>query len=446
MRIEAACALAALIAGGLAGRAAAQTVPAAATASEIDGNGVDLLDGSFNLQQVDVSAGPAEAHGGGVAFARTYGVAGWSNNLRAFLDRRTEGGQTYVYVTFGSTSEKFLLAGGVLAPVVPRGSTLTATPGSGVTTYEYVARDGTRVGFSEYAASSLGSRIDYVLHPRLDRDTYTYKVETLNGIRYERLQSVTNNVGWQLKLSYGANSLSAGTAAEWQRVASVRAINNAVEYCDPAADSCALAAAWPQASYAASGTVRTATDPVSRTWTYSHDGAGRLTGIRRPGSPGDNVTIAYDSNGRVGSVTSAGTWTYGYQDTGNVRTTIVTSPLSNVVTVRSDIAARRILSHTDALGRVTTYQYDGGGRLYRLIAPEGNYVQYTRDGRGNATEVRRVGKPGSGALDIVVSYAFDATCSASGRGRVIVSRPSGLLHALGASARPSRGHSVTAAA
>jgi RHS repeat-associated protein len=388
----------------------AQTAPAA-TASEIDGNGVDLLDGSFNLQQIDVSAGPQELHGGGLGFARTYGVSGWSNNQRAFLDRRVEGGQTYVYVTFGAVAEKFQYVGGVYTPVVPRGSTLTATAGSGVTTYVYVARDGTRVGFSEYAASSLGSRIDYVLHPRQDLDTYTYKVEFLNGIRYERLQSVTNNVGWQLKLSYGTNVLTTGSAAEWQRVAAVKAINNAVEYCNPAADGCSLAAAWPEASYGLSGSVRTATDPVARTWTYTHDGAGRLAGIRRPGSPSDNVTIGYDGNGRVATFTSGGTWTYAYSDVGNTRTTTVTSPLSSVTTVQSDIAARRITSRTDALGRTTTYQYDAGGRLYRVTAPEGNYAQFTRDARGNTIEDRRVAKPGSGAADIVTSFAFDGTCA-----------------------------------
>jgi RHS repeat-associated protein len=391
--------------------ARAQTVAPAATASEIDGNGVDLLDGSLNLNRVDVSAGPQELHGGGLLFARTYGVSGWSDNLRAKLDPRVEGGQAYVYVTFGSVAEKFLYAGGAYTAVVPRGSTLTATAGSGVTTYVYVARDGTRIGFSEYPASSLGIRIDYVLHPRQDRDDYTYRVEFLNGIRYERLQSVTNNTGWQLKLSYATNFLSAPAAADWQRVTAVKAINNGIEYCSPAADGCTLYAVWPEATYGLAGSVRTATDPAGQTWTYTHDGAGRVTGIRRPGSASDNVTVAYNANGRVASVISAGTWTYGYQDVGNTRTTTVTSPLANVTTVQSDIAGRRILSRTDPLGRVTAYQYDAGGRLYRLIAPEGNYSQFTNDARGNVTEVRRVAKPGSGIPDLVVAYAYDASCA-----------------------------------
>jgi RHS repeat-associated protein len=43
--------------------------------------------------------------------------------------------------------------------------------------------------------------------------------------------------------------------------------------------------------------------------------------------------------------------------------------------------------------------------------PEGNYTQLTYDARGNVTETRSVGKPGSGVADIVASASYEAGCS-----------------------------------
>ena len=60
-----------------------------------------------------------------------------------------------------------------------------------------------------------------------------------------------------------------------------------------------------------------------------------------------------------------------------------------------DIAKQRMTTVTvteNSINRTTTFDYDSSGRLTRTTMPEGNYVQLTRDGRGNVTETRAVGK------------------------------------------------------
>ena len=83
-------------------------------------------------------------------------------------------------------------------------------------------------------------------------------------------------------------------------------------------------------------------------------------------------------------------------------------------------------SVTDELGRTTGYLYDAAKRLVRVTAPEGDYVAYTLDARGNATETRRVAKPGSGVADIVTSATFPCTAA------LACNRPATTTDALGA--------------
>ena len=89
----------------------------------------------------------------------------------------------------------------------------------------------------------------------------------------------------------------------------------------------------------------------------------------------------------------------------------MTQPLGGSKIYLSDLNLKRVLSITDELSRVTSFQYDSFGRLTRITQPEGNTVQYTYDARGNVTETRNVAKAGSGLADIVGTASFDATCA-----------------------------------
>jgi RHS repeat-associated protein len=79
--------------------------------------------------------------------------------------------------------------------------------------------------------------------------------------------------------------------------------------------------------------------------------------------------------------------------------------------VTTDTNIGRPSSYKDELNRTTAYQYDTNERLTKIIAPEGKYVQYDYDSRGNVTTTTRVAKSGSGLANIVTSASFDTTCS-----------------------------------
>ncbi|HEV2748267.1 MAG TPA: hypothetical protein VGW34_13325 [Allosphingosinicella sp.] len=93
------------------------------------------------------------------------------------------------------------------------------------------------------------------------------------------------------------------------------------------------------------------------------------------------------------------------------RRTEVTDPLGKVREYVSDLSLRRVESVKDELLYVTSFSYDGFGRLTGTELPEGNGVQFTYDGRGNVTERRAQAKTDSGLADIVTSAVFPATCA-----------------------------------
>jgi len=271
--------------------------------------------------------------------------------------------------------------------------------------------------------------------PNGTKTDFTYKVVTYcpggleSGIcpsgnkNALRLQSVTNTNGYQLKFTYQSNTLNdlvvGQSYDEWSKVTNVRTINNAVEYCNPAADSCTFTNSWSSLTYGSNAAGATVTDPLNRVTTYTQavNGAGIVTsrGVRRPGASSDNVTATFALFGmfyRVSSVTNEGvTFNYNYSDVGSQRTTTVTDPNGGVRTYVGDINTFRLLSYKDELNRTTSYTYDASNRLSRISAPEGNYVEYNYDARGNVTTTTNVAKVGSGFANIVTSAAFPASCT-----------------------------------
>ena len=157
------------------------------------------------------------------------------------------------------------------------------------------------------------------------------------------------------------------------------------------------------------------TNSLGETWRYAYS-SGYLTGVRRPGASTDYVTVGYAS-GVVSTVaTSDGTWTY----TQPTSTTVTAAgPLSTGYTLVAELFTlpgdadyrRRVASLTDALSQTTSYTYGALGLLTRITRPEGNYNNFTHDGRGNLTETRQVAKSGSGLSDIVTTASYDSSCS-----------------------------------
>ncbi|GAM99123.1 wall associated protein [alpha proteobacterium U9-1i] len=381
----------------------------------IDDNGVDLARGTFNIATTDVSIGDEGA--GGLAFVRSnISGIGWRHNFQGEI-RSTNG--TAYSVAIGDAAETFTLSAGVYTSDQMQGATLTLASG----VYTYTSSTGT---VAEFAAAlndgsydaQLYARVSTLTEPGGARQTFHYNSTSYTGQTLHRLQSVTNNLGYQLHFQFLSDTTptDSTTVETWRTIDRVDAINNAVEYCSPTANACTLSGTWPFALYSFSGQYNIVEDSLGNQTRYDCQTSGSyrcqtMVAIRRPSSGSTNhVTIVY-SSGTVTAVRhQTGTSTYdqwGYAKTGS--TIVVTDPLSYTRTVVSN-GAGRITSDTDALTRTTSYTYDSANRLTRMTAPEGNYVNYTYDGRGNVTQTDVVPKSGSGLSTITTTASYSGSC------------------------------------
>jgi len=387
-----------------------------------DDTAADLASGTLYFSDVDLTIGLVGE--GGLAYVRHYIGRGWTDSFTGFV---TDNGANVYTVSIGNVSETFTLSNGTYVSNQQRGSTLTFN--STAHTYTYTLRDGTVATFSTTLASTYPNngkdgRITSLQKPDGEVLTYTYKTGTLcvpntgggcTNATINRLQSVTNNLGYQIKFEYAANS---GTDAQaWETFQKVTGINNAVDYCDPAADSCTFSQTWPSATYAVpadDASAVTTTDALNQVTRYVYDSNNHITAIRKPTSPTANSeTLTYDSS--TGLLTSrsngAGSWTYSYSDANGIRTSTITDPLSHVRTVTLSLSTGSIITDKDALNRTVSYGYDNYGRRTSVTYPEGNQLQYVYDARGNVTTITRVPKTGSGLSNIVVSAVYPSTCA-----------------------------------
>ena len=388
-------------------------------------SGYDLITGSFSYSATEVVIGQPNA--GGMSFSRSFQGAGWRDNYAGTIN---SSGSTYT-VSIGSNSETFTLSGSTFSSDQALGSTLAYNSGSGI--YTYMLRDGTFALFDAALANGGAvydanvARITTLTKPNGEQAVWHYKSVTAQSVAALRLQSVTNNLGYQIHFDYSLNNptLSSQLPA-WMTLAKATGINNGVDYCDPTADTCpTYTVTWPSATYGTSGGYSTVTDNLSRVTQYSSGDYG-LVAIRRPST--DSIEVSYDGSGRVYQVTNmVGTWTYTYSDVGTQRTITITDPLSHTRVTVADLSLFEITSDTNGTGNTTSYQYDSYRRVTRVTQPEGNYTQSTYDGRGNVSQVTNVAKSGSGLSNIVTSASFDSTCS----NPVTCNQPNSTTDALG---------------
>lgn len=370
--------------------------------STIDPNGVNLGTGLVSIPKVGVSIGGPN---NGLAYTL---VLQEGQEYGSMLGSITDNGST-ITVTLGTTSEQFTPSGAGYTPVLADGSSFDGA--------NFTAPDGTQAIFA--VINNVKSLIS-VTKPSGEKLNYNYEGGAIvqgsypNLIinYYDRLDSIQSSNGYALLMGYQSDNLTGDGPTLWKTLTSVKAVNMAVETCGQT--SCTSTASWPSLSQV--------WDPVGRTWTYTdsmsrvsrfaYDSSGRITGVRYPGSSSDNVTYSYDANSRVSSATKDGiTTTYTYSDVGNTRTTTVTYPGSVTHVLTFDIAKGVPLTDENELGHTTTYSYDTSSRLTQVTAPEGNYVKYTYDGRGNITQTLYHAKTGSGLADITTGATFPATCT-----------------------------------
>lgn len=378
----------------------AQTAPIPPVNKLVDENGVDLVNKRRESQKATAAIGSDGFSG---EFGEYFGRDAWTWTLNST-------GSLYT-VSIDGVSEEFQASFGAFTPLVPSGSKLEV--GSSPNTYVYTSPEGTAITFDATLVpaglllafqANKGVAVSAVradgeqLSLKWKKTTTTWQVEPGAPMMTRtdlRLRSVTTSKGYMI---FYAESDS------------VKAINSAVDYCNPNSDACSgYTHNWPGVSWTYVndvGTVVTSSDGRSITYSGLGLSANKTTTFA------NGAAEIFNVNGNTATFTNGvGTWNYAWSTSGTTTTATITDPLSRTRSVTYNSTQKKILTDTNALNQTTSYQYDSFGRLMRVTQPEGNYTHYTYDARGNVTNERVVAKPGSGLADLVTVYDYDTTCA-----------------------------------
>jgi hypothetical protein len=223
-----------------------------------------------------------------------------------------EGGPYALYtVDIGGAAVRFCLKGGSYVPVKRNGEALIDN-GNG--TYTFTQRDGTEYlldsgivvwGYGSSSTTHFGT-LTRIKKPNGLTSHIHFKSATFNNNTWWRIQSVTQNNGYQIKYGYDRNAAPSGGVgtSEWVLPTSIKAINNAIDYCAPTADTCSYSQSWPTTTIDRNfpdiyQSVLTVTDPEGRSTRYSQEllgpGSWGVVGIKAATSAGpDTATYVYD--------------------------------------------------------------------------------------------------------------------------------------------------------
>ena len=391
----------------------------------IDDNGVDLTDGSFNFSMVEGSIGNGE---GAMALLRYYGAGGKRDNVTVRFQRSESGGLATIDLIFGNSRQTF--SGPISA------TSFTSNQGTGATLtkvsaseYIYAAADGTLTIFGPppgltdaanngYCSgnSEVACRLvaETTTSPNGGRITYNWDVGEnceQTGIgpggepeftcaQFWRQRGMTNNFGYTIRFSFQqeANPTSGLPDPAWHKRSGAiltGGTTRSVSYSFP------------------SNGVEDVTTDGGEIWRFTSPPFGRLAAIRRPGSATDNITISYaGTSAVVNQIVKDGVTTdYTRSVSGSTGTMTATVVNVGTTTVVSDLSIGRPTSVQNPLNQTTSFTYDGSGRSKRVTAPEGNYRELTYDARGNVTQTVAVPKSGSGLANITQSATYPASCT-----------------------------------
>lgn len=403
--------------------AQAQMAPAAPVRSAIDGNGVDLFEGTVNADAPGIALGGSD---NGITYNRWNRGEGWGDTATAFMNLSG----SVMTVAIGKSSETFSVSGSTYTSLEGTGSTLTYNSTSQV--FTYTRSDGAvahfdKVTINEWNAYGNSGLVKDVVDPSGETRTFSY--ETLQycgsykpgggGYVCERLAlvyrvaSVSSSYGYQLKPTYSTYEYTYDPASpENQPDFVLWSAPTGMNGHNLASSPATVQTSQSFASSTSGGqTYYTVTDALLRQTKYRMSGS-KVLGITRPGSTSEDVTYTFTSNKVTAVATPVGTTTYARSDAGGNRTVTVTDPLLHDSVYVFEISSKLLKSFTNPLNKTTSYQHDSYGRLTRITQPEGNYVQYTYDARGNVTEQRIVAKPSTTPpANIVLTAGYDSSCA-----------------------------------
>ena len=142
--------------------------------------------------------------------------------------------------------------------------------------------------------------------------------------------------------------------------------------------------------------VVTATDPLGRTTTFDYDNEGNLVAAVDPLS--QETSFTYNSAGQPLSATDAlnDKTTFAY-DSGDLVS--ITDPLSRTAQRFTD-GAGRLVTFTNPLGQTTRNQYDALNEITQVTDPAGNNTSFSYDGNGNLLSL-------TDANSHTTSYTYD---------------------------------------
>lgn len=399
--------------------------------SAVDERGVDLLGGSVRFSTPSISIGqPGQ---GGLSYVGSYGPSDYRDNVTGTITTSGSGGTSRT-VSIGFSAESFAPSGGAWVSSQGTGATLSFDTGS--QEWTYTAADGSVAKFSRtlgqrsglYSASE--GLITSLTKPDGEIVSFGYRTSEVVQCPGEpcsrpvivvenlvRLQSVTNNLGYQLQFDYRSSQPRYFLGEDYSGFflpQSVTAFNR-TEFACPLniAAACSPTGDWPKLTFAT-------TDPF---WFEVTDALGRVTQstlsppprvftYRPPGAASPTVSVTLDASWRASLVTIGGSsWSYTYADVGTQRTTTTMNPGGSTRSLVSSLTTGLPVSQTNELGKTTSLTHDTNGRLTQISYPEGNKVQYAYDSRGNITELRQVAKAGSGLADLVQTAFYPASCS-----------------------------------
>ncbi len=402
-----------------------------------DQRGVNLSNGFWQIDGPTVSVGPAQ---GGISYHVTFNSdqlhfisfshtnaaewqSDWSQNYLA-----GDGTSAYtVYLRGQAVNFSYSPSTGTFTPLDFPGASLTY---NGTTTYTYTGPDGTVATYTSCTGTSTsglcgsggaGATLTTLTYPNGLQYTFNWRISGA----FVGLKSINNNLGYQIKINYRCSTSGSDCYIE---LATIIAINNAVDYCDPTSDSCpGLTQSWPTLTF---------DDPTAQSQRVQ-DAVGNyyVASVAIPGFlktwtltyPSTSRTITYTAdtmaNPCADSRTIAdgyGTWSYVFDFCGSGSYVDMHDPLGNESQFSSDSGTGQPTSLTidpsgpghTGLNLTTSYTYTTPYHQVETIThPEGNYEYYHYDGRGNLYQIDHIQKPGSTTGDIHEYASFPSSCS-----------------------------------
>ncbi|WP_040308645.1 RHS repeat domain-containing protein, partial [Asticcacaulis biprosthecium] len=232
------------------------------------------------------------------------------------------------------------------------------------------------------------------------------------------VKTVSSSNGWKLVYNRDASYV----------LTEVTAYNTSVDYCsDPAIVGCTLPAGYPigkRVNESGETRIKRAATGLA-TGDEAFEARILSGGVIKTASGVTKTVVKYTAAesaspnekrlDKVKSVQVGGsTWSYDYTfGTDNAVTATVTAPDSTTRTVVVN-ARGLITSQTDELGRQTKYEYDGAGRVLKVVAHDatydsggaltGGYTQYRYDTQGNLDKTSTYPRGGGAAIETSATY------------------------------------------